>query len=111
MDIYFGNRKLARTFNSEKELARAYGDQMARVIMTRLAVMRNASALAQVPWTPPERRHALAGRRKNQYAVDLVHPYRLVFRPAHNPVPLKSDGGVDMDKVTAVEILEVVDYH
>lgn len=43
--------------------------------------------------------------------MDLVHPYRLVFEPAHDPVPRTTDGGIDIDRVTAITIMEVVDYH
>ena len=64
-----------------------------------------------VPVTPPERRHQLRRDRDEQYAVDLVHPYRLVFEPYHEPLPRRGDGGVDTDLVTAIRIVEVVDYH
>lgn len=77
----------------------------------RLAALRSAQTLAMVPATPPERRHLLSGGRRGQYAVDLVHPYRLVFEPAHDPVPRTTDGGIDIDRVTAITIMEVVDYH
>jgi proteic killer suppression protein len=73
--------------------------------------MAAASTLAVLGTLPQARCHELAGDRKGQLAVDLKHPYRLVFRPANNPVPLKPDGGLDWAKVTAVTILEVVDYH
>lgn len=111
MDIAFKNRKLAKVFSSHATLAREYGDQMARTVAMRLAALRSARTLAVVPPTRPERRHLLSGRRKGQYAVDLVHPYRLVFEPAHDPVPHTTDGGIDMDRVTAITIMEVVDYH
>ena len=79
--------------------------------MMRLSVLKNARSLASVPITPPERRHLLKGRRKAQFAVDLVHPYRLIFTPNHNPVPRLDDGGIDIDSVTAITIMEVIDYH
>jgi proteic killer suppression protein len=44
-------------------------------------------------------------------AVHLVHPKRLVFVPDHNPVPGKSDGGLDWAQVTRVLVTDVVDYH
>ncbi len=53
----------------------------------------------------------LRGDRHGQYAVDLVNPYRLVFQPTDDPVPLKRDGGVDVDEVRAVTIIDIVDYH
>ena len=111
MDIAFSTRKLARTFNSGSALAKEYGDRMARTIQIRLAVLRNARTLALVPTSPPDRRHLLTGRRSGQYAVDLVHPFRLVFEPNHDPVPRTEDGGIDISQVTAITITEVVDYH
>jgi proteic killer suppression protein len=44
-------------------------------------------------------------------ALDLDHPCRLIFAPAHNPLPLKEDGGLDWTAVTAIEIHEIEDYH
>ena len=41
----------------------------------------------------------------------FVHPYRLVFEPGHAPLPRTEDGGVDAGQVTAIVIVEVIDYH
>ena len=60
---------------------------------------------------PPARMHQLKGNRDEQFAVDLVHPYRLVFEPNHDPLPRKKDGGINLEQVTAIKIMEVVDYH
>lgn len=111
MDIAFRTRRLGKTFNSESALVKEHGDRMARTIQIRLAVLSNARTLALVPTSPPERRHLLTGRRSGQYAVDLVHPYRLIFEPNHDPVPRTEDGGIDTSRVTAITILDVVDYH
>ena len=111
MDIAFRTRRLERTFNSERELNRMYDRRMARTIMMRLAVLKNAHVLSLVPTSRPDRLHQLIGNRKRQFAVDLVHPYRLVFVPNHDPIPIKEDGGIDRDRVTAITIIEVVDYH
>ena len=108
MDITFRTRKLAKTFNEASALQKAYGSRMARTIMVRMAVLKAAHNLAQVPALPPERRHQLRGDRSWQYAVDLVHPYRLVLEPL-------SDGGNRVDaaveQITAIMIVDVVDYH
>ena len=45
------------------------------------------------------------------FAVDLKQPYRLLFEPALIPFPKKEDGSTDLDKITAVRILGVEDYH
>ena len=84
---------------------------MARVIMMRMAVLRSARSLAMVPTTRPDRRHQLVGDRDERFAVDLVYPYRLVFEANHEPLPRKDDGGIDTEQVTAITIIDVVDYH
>ena len=111
VDIAFRTRKLEKTLNSESELQKAYDGRMAERLKSRLAVLKNARTLADVPSTPPERCHPLKAKREGQYAVDLVHPQRLVFKPNHDPVPRMDDGGIDLNKVTSIIIIEVVDYH
>jgi proteic killer suppression protein len=111
LDIAFRTRKLERVFNSKRTLDTTYGDRIARTIAIRLAVLKNARVLAMVPTNPPERRHQLSGKRSGQYAVDLVHPCRLIFEPNHDPVPRTQDGGIDVGHVTAITIIEVINYH
>lgn len=111
LDIAFRIKKIGKTFNSAAALQKAYGDRMARVIMLRLAVLKAARTLTLVPITRPERRHQLQGDRDEQFAVDLIHPHRLVFEPNHEPPPRKNDGGIDTDQVTAIMIIDVIDYH
>jgi proteic killer suppression protein len=76
-----------------------------------MAVLKAADNCAMVPTQKPERRHELTGKRKGTFAVDLKHPFRLIFKPNHEPVPVKKDGGIDLSKVTAITILGVEDYH
>ena len=111
MDVAFRTRKLEKAFNAADALQKTYGARMARAIMMRMAVLRAARSLELVPTTPPERRHQLVGDRDEQFAVDLVQRYRLVFEANHEPVPRKDDGGIDTEQVTAIRILDVVDYH
>jgi plasmid maintenance system killer protein len=110
LDVRFRTRKLQRICNSQAELKRHFGD-MADVIMNRLQVLAMANHLGQVPHTKPIRRHQLSGVRHGQFAVDLRHPYRLVFRPDHNPMPQRLDGGIDVNAVIAIEVIEIIDYH
>ena len=42
--------------------------------------------------------HPLTNNRKGQYAVDLVHPYRMIFEKHGN-------------KIQVAHIMEIVDYH
>jgi len=111
MDITFKSRKLARIFNSEKNLMREYGPENAKLVKRRMAVLLAASSLDEVPHRPPERRHELTGDRKEEFAVDIKQPHRLVFVPNHNPLPRKADGGLDLGQITAIKVIGLEDYH
>jgi len=55
--------------------------------------------------------HELQHDREGQLSCTLDKGDRLVFIPDHNPVPVNPRGRLDWSKVTAVKILEIVDYH
>lgn len=90
----------------QKEL----GKKMAGKLKQRLGELRAADMLFDVSHLPPPRCHELTNR-KGVYSVDLAHPYRLLFIPANDPVPLKEDNGIDMAKVTEIEIIAIEDTH
>jgi len=110
MDIDFKDKKLEKIFNTSRLLVREYGEN-SKVIQRRMAVLKAAENLAQVSHIKPERRHELTGKRQGQFAVDLQHPFRLTFEPNHNPIPLKDDGGIDLEKISSITIINVEDYH
>jgi len=91
---------------------RKYGRETALLVIKRLDQIRAAANLADLMKLPGARCHQLKGDRKDQFAVDLIHPYRLTFTPADNPAPRKDDGGIDLTRVRSVTILQVKeDYH
>jgi proteic killer suppression protein len=110
VDILYKNGKLAKVFNSESQLKQKYGDR-AKFLKRRLYEMSAAGSLEELRSLPQARCHELKENRKGTLAVDVGHPYRLVFEPANDPIPRKLDGGLDWTKVTAIRILEVEDYH
>lgn len=73
--------------------------------------LKAADTLADISALPPARCHQLSGDRAGQFAVDVQHPFRLIFEPADDPVPRKEDGGIDLTRVRAIRILEVTDNH
>lgn len=79
--------------------------------MKRVAALRRSPTLSQVPITPPLRRHQLTGNRAGQYAVDIDAQFRILFAPDHTPIPRRPDSGTDTDRVTAIIIVAVTDYH
>ena len=88
-----------------------WGRENARKVRQRMAELSAADTLAVVVKLPAARLHALKGGRKGQYAVDAKHPFRLIFEPAHDPIPKRDDGGVDLEKITRIRVLAVEDYH
>jgi proteic killer suppression protein len=92
-------------------MKREWGDQSARKVAQRLQELEAAESLADVRLLPAARCHELAGDRKGQLAVEVHSGLRLVFEPDHNPTPRHPDGGLDWERVDAVTVIEVVDYH
>ena len=111
MKLEFYDKKLQKICSSEAEMKVKYGPQMAKKLQQRLMELRAANTLAQISRLPPPRCHEHTGSGKGTLTVDLVHPYRLVFKPNHDPVPVKPDGGLDWEKVTSIIILGIIDPH
>lgn len=110
MQLRFVSNKLGKQMSTDSELRKAFGG-LANALKRRLAVLAKARTLAEVPRVPPERCHQLKVDRAGSFAVDLSGNQRLIFRPDHTPVPKKEDNGIDLDKVTAIMIEGVEDYH
>ena len=111
MDVTFKNTKMRKIFESESRLKQKYGPRTGLKITDRVAHLRMAPNLANIPTVGPLRCHQLSGDRDEQFAVDLVHPFRLVFEVAHEPIPRDKFGGIDRERVIAIRIMEVIDYH
>jgi proteic killer suppression protein len=111
LDLFFSNNKLKKTCSEEKQGIKDLGPVCAKRLRQRLEDLAAAETLADMGHLPPARCHALDGKRAGQFAVDLAHPHRLIFRPDHDPPPRKEDGGWELEAITRIEILEIVDYH
>ena len=110
MDLSFASNKLERQLSGAKSMQKAFGDRTKRIQM-RLDLLKSAPCLADIPNVPPPRRHELGGDWAGHFAVDVTGNWRLIFKPSHDQVPRLADGGVDLTKVTAVEIVDINDYH
>lgn len=51
------------------------------------------------------------GNRSGQFAVDVKHPFLILFESGHDPAPHRDDGSLDLARVTCIRILAVEDYH
>ena len=95
MDITYKNNKIKKVCTDAKTAERTYGQEMADKIHQRIDEIGAADTVEMMIQFHI---HPLRQNRKGQYAVDLVHPYRLVF---------EKNG----DEIQIANILEIVDYH
>ena len=110
MEIFFARKTLWKTCNVSKLLRKRHGERRARLISQRLGELSAADTLEVMRALPQAQCHELTGNRKGQLTVALDGGWRLVFRP-REPVHYKPDGGLDWKRTTAIEIVQVVDYH
>ena len=110
MEVLFSTRKLQRRLTEQSRLLQAYGKNGARRITLRLQQLHAAPTLEDMR-NLPGRCHELSGGRSGCLALDVEHPYRMVFRPTGDLPPSKEDGGLDWAKVESITVLEIVDYH
>ena len=111
MDILFYTNRLEKECNNKRLLVKRFGSRRSKLLKRRLVELSAANVLEDLRNLPQARCHELHGRRKGQLSVDLDGPYRLVFKPANDPLPKKSDGGLDWTRVTTIMIIGVKDTH
>lgn len=111
MELNYASQRMARLCSQAKSMVKELGKPCAEKLQQRLSELRAADTLNEMRSLPAARCHELAGNRKGYLAVDLKHPYRLIFQPDHDPSPLKPDGGLDWGQVTKILVIDVVDYH
>lgn len=97
--------------NTYKDGVKKWGEKHAKKVFQRLAELRAVHDLSEISYLPPPRCHAVDGIRNDCWAVDTMHPYRLVFKINQEPIPKLPDGGIDKTKVVSIIIQEVEDYH
>lgn len=98
MDITYRNRKIEKICTDAKTAERTYGKEMSEKIHQRIDEITAADTVEMMIQFHIGRCHSLTQNRKGQYAVDLVHPYRLVFEKNGNEIQIAN-------------VLEIVDYH
>lgn len=107
MELDYKSKKLKKQCEEPKVAQKKYGEKIENKLTQRVAELRAATSLLDIKDNPSARLHKLKGGRSNKYAVDLVHPFRLVFKPV-----LQKDGGIDkLESIKKVRIEEVIDYH
>lgn len=110
MNITFSDRKLASLVNDDRKLVREFGKKRAEKIKLRLNQLLIAETLEDVRMLPGNF-HELTSNRKGQWACDLDHPYRLIFKPHEDPIPTDKHGRYIWLEITEVEVKEIINYH
>jgi len=110
MKIIFNSKRLQKVVNKRKKLARKFGHQNARKISEIMKMLSATDNLAEVPSKSPVNCHQLKGDKKGHFAVNVHNPYRIIFKPAE-PIPRKEDGGIDLERVIKINIIDIKDYH
>lgn len=98
MLIQYKNRSLEKVCTNAKAAEREYGNDMAVKIHQRIDEISAADSIDILIKFKIGGCHSLKGDRKNQYAMTLIQPYRLIFE-------LKND------EVKIIRVIEIVDYH
>lgn len=98
MEITNKSKKIEKVCMDARTAERTYGREMSDKIHQRIDEITAVDTVETMIQFHIGRCHPLSNNRKGQYAVDLVHPYRLVFEKKGN-------------KIQVANILEIVDYH
>lgn len=107
MKVTYRTRKLTRQCEDPRIAKKDFGPQIGNTLTRRVGEFLAATSLWDIKNIPAPRLHRLQGNRAGEYAVDLVHPFRLVFTPL---VHAKTDLHA-LQKITAIRIERVEDYH
>jgi len=112
VNITYRTNKLKKQAEDLKELFKAFGTNANQVKM-RLEDLKAAENLEVIGKIPGARCHQLSGKDYKGYlAVNITGNRRLIFKPNHDPLPTKEDGGLDWSQVTGITIEELCyDYH
>lgn len=98
MEIQYKSRRLEKECTLLSAAVKAYGKPMAYEIQARIDEIRAASCVEEMIRYHIGRCHQLKGNRKQQYAVDLIHPYRMIFEKKGNDIQIAM-------------ITDILDYH
>ena len=110
LDITFDNPEIQAKCTEGTEDNRDLGGNNPKVLAKRLRVIDTAPILETLRGNQGNF-HELKEDRAGQISCTLDSGDRLIFVPDHDPLPLDAEGNLDWSQVTAVKIVEIVDYH
>lgn len=107
MLVEYKTNKIKKQCENPRIAQKDYGSNIGYKLTQRVEELLAATSLLDIKLIPAARLHRLEGTRSDQYAVDLVHPHRLVFKPL-----LEDNGDINkLEIINIVRIEDVTDYH
>lgn len=107
MKIEYKSKKLKKQCEDPNIAQKEYGLKIGNKLTQRVSELIAATSLLDIKHLPAARLHLLKGSRTGEYAVDLIHPFRLVFKPI-----LQGNGDINkLESINIARIEEVIDYH
>lgn len=88
LKVEYKSKKLEKICTDASFTEKIYGIKMAEKIQLRVDQIKATDSIEMMIKYKIGRCHLLKGKRSNQYAVDLVHPYRLVFEKRKSEIHL-----------------------
>ena len=110
MNISYDNKRIQKTCSSIAAMQKEFGHVRAKTLNLRLSQLQKVANLESLRHDPGHW-HELSQNRVGQIAANIGGQLRLILKPTDDPPPIKADGGLDWSQITAVTILEIVDYH
>lgn len=89
---------------------RKLGPVRSEKYLQRIGDLMDATTLEDVR-NLPGNYHELSANRKGQWTVSLDGPYRLIFVPHEDPIPVDENGKYVWIEIKGVEIEEIENYH
>ena len=98
MQVEYKNKSIEKVCTDASSAERKYGSEMAEKIQMRIDQIKSSDTVEFMIQYGIGRCHPLHGDRKGQYAMDLVHPQRLIFAKKGKEIQIAN-------------IMEIEDYH
>ena len=110
MEVTYKNKQLQKCAEDETYSVRKLGPVRSEKYLQRIGDLMDATTLEDVR-NLPGNYHELSANRKGQRTVSLDGPYRLIFVPHEDPIPVDENGKYVWIEIKGVEIEEIENYH
>ncbi len=104
MEIEYSTNKLQKILTDPRLIKKYYGNDYNKIV-NRLSELAAADNLAEIPETPPPRRHKLNGNLDGCWGISISPNDRIIIKPI---------GNFDMNDLSSIKMVSIVDiqdYH